>query len=156
MPRPTRRTATLPADLTALVTDPRLSLAGGRFHEFVVNVSAQTVKMVVDSGDVTVGYRRLTLTFHGATIEPDDLSRLADAVGAEFRANHWHQRRTVTEIERHAVREIAKGRYVLELQLRPFHEFSIQFAGFALVEEGLSRRAASVGGRFVLAQGAES
>jgi hypothetical protein len=70
----------------------------------------------------------------------DNLSRLADAVGAEFRANDWHQRRTVTEIQKHEVGVLPDGRYALRLQLWPFYKFAIEFSAFSLVEVPRSAR----------------
>jgi hypothetical protein len=92
----------------------------------------------------------LSLSFDRATILPDDLQRVADAVGAEFRANHWHPRRTVTEIFRHQVDVLPDGRCALHLVLWPFHEFSIEFSGFSLVELPLSARGPARAGCFTL------
>ena len=90
--------AKLPRDLATLATDRRLSLHDGRFDEVVVDTRGQSMTIVIDCGDLQVGYRRLTLVFEEASIVPDDLQLLAAAVGAEFRANHWTQSRTVTEV----------------------------------------------------------
>jgi hypothetical protein len=142
--------ARLPRDLAALATDPRFALQGGRFHEVAVHTTAHAVTIAVDCGDLQVGYRRLSLSFDEATIVPDNLQRLADAVGAEFRANHWHPRRTVTEIRRHEVGVLADGRYVLRLELWPFYKFAIEFSGFSLVEAPMSARGPARAGLFTL------
>ena len=142
--------ARLPHDLAALATDPRFALHDGRFHEVAVDPATQAVTMVIDCGDLQVGYRRLSLSFDGATIVPDDLQRLADAIGAEFRANHWHQRRTVTEIRRQEVDVLPDGRYVLRLRLWPFYKFAIEFSGFSLVEVPMSARGPARAGRFTV------
>lgn len=142
--------ARLPRDLAALATDPRFALKDGRFHEVAVDTIRQAVTMVINCGDLQVGYRRLSLSFVAATIVPDDLSRLADAVGAEFRANHWHLGRTVTEIRRQEVDVLPDGRYVLRLWLWPFHRFAVEFSGFSLVEVPMSGRGPARAGRFTV------
>lgn len=140
----------LPADLAALATDPRLDLHDGRFQEVTVDLEAQEVTMVIDGGDLLVGYHRLTLHFRGTTIVPHNLQRLAAAVGAEFRANHWHQRRTVTEIQAQEIDLLPDGRFVLRLRLWPFHEFAIEFAMFSLAEAPLTGRGLERAGRFII------
>jgi len=109
MPRHASLDPRLPPDLAALAADPHFALHDGRFHEVTVDTAAQTVIMAIDCGDLQVGYRRLSLWFKEATVVPDDLQRLAEAVGAEFRANHWHQRRTVTEIRGQEVHLLPDG-----------------------------------------------
>jgi hypothetical protein len=141
---------TLPRDLAALATNPHFDLHDGRFHEVVVDTAAQAVIMAIECGDLQVGYRRVSLSFNEATVVPDDLQRLADAVGAEFRANHWHQGRTVTEIRRQEVQLLPDGRYVLRLELWPFYEFAIEFSGFSLAEIPMSTRGPARGGRFTI------
>jgi len=138
----------LPPDLAALATDPHFALHDGRFHEVTVDTAAQTVIMAIDCGDLQVGYRRLSLWFKGARVVPDDLQHLAEAVGAEFRANHWHQRRTVTEIRRQEVHLLPDGRYVLRLELWPFYRFAIEFSAFSLAEVPMSARGPARAGRF--------
>jgi hypothetical protein len=141
---------TLPRDMAALATDSRFALHDGRLHEVAVDTAAQQVRMVINCGDLQVGYRRLSLSFDGATIVPDDLQRLAAAIGAEFRANHWHQRRTVTEIRRQEVDVLPDGRYVLRLWLWPFYKFVIKFSGFSLVEVPMFSRGPARAGRFTV------
>lgn len=140
----------LPPDLAALATDPRLSLQDGRFHELTVDTRDKTITMVIDCGDLQVGYRRLTLSFEGASIVPDDLQRVAAAVGAEFRANHWHQGRTVTEVHGHKVAVLPDGRFALRLRLWPFYRFAVEFSGFSLVEVPMSAPGPVRAGRFTL------
>jgi hypothetical protein len=122
---------TLPPNLAALMTDPRLSLHDGRFHEFTVDTRSSAITIAIDCGDLQVGYRRLTLSFEGASIVPNDLRLLADAVGAQYRPNHWHQGRTVTEVLEHKVADLPGGRFVLRLRLWPFYQFAIEFSGFS-------------------------
>lgn len=140
----------LPRDLARLATDPLLDLHDGRFQEVTVDTAAQAVMMVINSGSLQVGYRRLTLTFDQATVVPDNLQLLAEAVGAEFRANHWHQRRAVTEILTHKVEILPEGRFVLRLRLWPFYQFAIEFSGFSLVEARMAGRGPARAGRFIV------
>jgi hypothetical protein len=140
----------LPRELAALATDPHFALHDGRFYEVAVDTASKVVMMAIHCGDLQVGYRRLLLSFNEATVVPDDLQRLADAVGAEFRANHWHQRRTVTEILRQEVDLLPDGRYVLRLELWPFYEFAIEFSGFSLAEVPMSARGPARAGRFTI------
>lgn len=140
--------AKLPADLAALATDRRLSLHDGRFHEVIVDTSGQSVTIAIDCGDLQVGYRRLTLSFEGASIVPDDLRLLAAAVGAEFRANHWSRGRTVTEVLGQQVGVLPDGRFFLRLRLWPFYRFAVQFSGFSIVEVPISARGPARAGRF--------
>jgi hypothetical protein len=140
----------LPPDLAALTTDPRRSLHDGRFHEFVVDTRKKAITIAIDCGDLQVGYRRLTLSFEGASIVPDDLQRLAAAVGAEFRANHWHRGRTVTEVLDSTVDALPDGRFALRLRLFPFYQFAVEFSEFSLVEVSLAARGPGRAGRFKL------
>jgi hypothetical protein len=150
MPPHPRPDARLPRDLAALATDPRFALDDGRFHEVAVDTTAHAVTIVIDCGDLQVGYRRLSLSFDEATIVPNNLQRLADAVGAEFRVNHWHQRRTVTEIQGYEIDLLPHARYVLRLRLRPFYTFGIEFSGFSLVEVPMSALGPARAGRFTI------
>jgi hypothetical protein len=150
MPRHPSLDTRLPHDLASLATDPRFALKDGRFHEVAVNTTTSAVTMMIDCGDLQVGYRQLSLAFDGATVVPDDLERLAAAVGAEFRANHWHQRRTVTEIRKQEVDVLPDGRYVLRLWLWPFYEFAIEFSGFSIVSIPMSTQGPVRAGRFTL------
>jgi hypothetical protein len=143
-------TPTLPPDLAALATDPRLSLHDGRFHEFTVDTRSSVITIAIDCGDLQVGYRRLTLTFEGASIVPDDLRLVADAVGAQYRPNHWHHGRTVTEILEHKLAVLPDGRFVLRLRLWPLYQFAIEFTGFSLAEVPLTDRGPARPGRFTL------
>jgi hypothetical protein len=138
----------LPPDLAALATDPRLSLHDGRFHELNVDTRDKRITMVIDCGDLQVGYRRLTLSFEGASIRPDDLQRVAAAVGAEFRPNHWHRARAVTEVLEHKVDVLPDGRFVLRLRLWPFYRFAVEFSGFSLGEVPMADPRPARAGRF--------
>jgi hypothetical protein len=138
----------LPPDLAALATDPRRSLHDGRFHEFVVDSRKKTITIAIDCGDMQIGYRRLTFSFEGASIVPDDLARLADAVGAEFRANHWHRGRSVTEVLESTVGALPDGRFALRIRLFPFYQFAIEFSGFSLVDMPMAARGPARAGRF--------
>ena len=150
MPPHSTKTPGLPRDLAALATDPRFALHDGRFQEVIVDTTAEVVTMVVNAGSLHVGYRRLTLTFQRAKVVPDDLQRLAEAIGAEFRANHWHQRRAVTEIQESEVDVLPDGRFALRFRLWPFYAFAIEFSRFSLAEVPRSARGSERAGRFVL------
>ena len=65
---------TLPADLAALTTDPRFALKNGRFHEVVVDTSAEQIVITIDCGDLQVGYRRLTLVLPRSNAGPEQSS----------------------------------------------------------------------------------
>lgn len=147
MPSERGSAATVPPDLAALTADPRLSLHHGRFHEVTVDTRDGLITIAIDCGDLQVGYRRLLLAFEGASIVPDDLQRLAEAVGAEFRANHWHQGRTVSEVAGHKVGVLPDGRFVLRLQLWPFYEFAVEFSGFSTTETPMMDRRPARAGR---------
>ena len=147
---PASHSAHLPHDLAALATDPRFDLHDGRFHEVTVDTAAGAITLTIDCGDLDVGYRRLSLAFEGARVVPDNLQHLAAAVGAEFRANHWHQRRGVTEILKHEVGILPDGRYVLHLRLWPFYKFAIEFSGLSLSQVPLSARPPARAGRFIV------
>lgn len=140
----------LPTALAALATDPRLDLHDGRFREVRVDREAQEIVMVIDCGDLQEGYRRLTLRFEGAAVVPHNLHLLAEAIGAEFRPNHWHQRRSVTEIRVVEVDLLPGGRFILRLRLWPFHEFAIEFDAISIAEESLNVRGPERAGKFVV------
>ena len=140
----------LPPDLAALATDPRFDLHGGRFQKVTVDLEAQEVAMVIECGNLEVGHRLLTLRFGGATIVPDNLRSFADAIGAEFRASQWHQRRTVTEILAQEVDLLPDERFVLRLRLCPFYEFAIEFTALSLADTPLSVRGRARAGTFVV------
>jgi hypothetical protein len=140
----------LPTDLMALTTDPRLNLHDGRFREVIVAPNEMKVAMVIDGGDLEFGYRRVTLQFEGATVVPDNVQLLAEAVGAEFHPNHWHKERQVTEVQDVEVDLLPDGRFSLRLRLRPFYEFAIEFSGFSLAEDPLEARGPARAGTFVV------
>lgn len=121
-------------DLGPVMGDPRFTLRGGRFKEVRIDVAAQRVLIIVNVGDLQVGYRRLRLRFDDARVVPDDYQRLSAAIRAEFKSDHWHRGRAITEVEDQRVEAIADGRHRLTLRLWPFHKFAIEF-GHVLVEE---------------------
>ncbi len=137
-------------DLLALATEPRLNLHDARFKEVRVDRDAAEVEVTIECGDVQVGYRLITLDFGSASIVPDNLYLLAAAVGAEFRSNHWHRGRAVTEILAHEVDIRPDGRYALALRLTPFYEFVVEFETLSLIEVPLTERSPARAGRFVL------
>jgi hypothetical protein len=139
----------MPTALAGLATDPRLDLHDGRFREVTVDREGQEIAMVIDCGDLQVGYRRLTLMFDRAAVVPDNLQLLAEAIGAEFRSNHWHQGRSVTEIRVVEVDVLPGGRFTLRLRLWPFHEFAIEFDALSIAEEALDGRGPARSGKFV-------
>ena len=140
----------LPTALAALATDPRLDVHDGRFREVTVDREAREIVMVIDCGNLQVGYRRLTLRFDRAAVTPDNLQLLADAIGAEFRSNHWHQGRSVTEIRAVEVDLLPGGRFNLGMRLWPFHEFAIEFDALSIAEEALDARGPKRAGKFVV------
>lgn len=140
----------LPPALMALATDPRLDLHDGRFREFRIDRKANRIGMAIDCGNLQVGYRRLTLRIDGAAVVPDNLQLLAEAIGAEFRPNHWHQKSSVTEIRAIEVDLLPGGRFLLLLRLWPFHEFGIAFDALAIDEHPLDGRGANRPGKFIV------
>jgi hypothetical protein len=99
-----------------------------------------------------VGYRRLDLRFAAANIVPDNSELLADAIGAEFRANHWHRHRAVTEIRAVEVDLLAGDRFTLRLRLWPFYEFAVEFGALSIGESPLDGRGPARAGKFVRAR----
>ena len=121
----------LPPDLDALATEPRLNLHDAEIREVVID-EADRVTIVVNAGDLQLGYRELTLDFAGARIVPDNLQALAYAVGARFETGHWGS--TVTVIRAQEVDVLPDGGFVLRLRLWPFYAFAIEFSGLQLTE----------------------
>ena len=78
-------------DLGPVMGDPRFTLRGGRFKEVRIDVAAQRVLIIVNVGDLQVGYRRLRLRFDDARVVPDDYQRLSAAIRAEFKSDHWRR-----------------------------------------------------------------
>lgn len=140
----------IPAALLALGTDPRMDLKDGRFREVTVDRQARTVELLIAGGNLQVGYRRLSLRFERAAVVPDNLLLLAKAVGAEFRANEWHQARTATEIRVIEVDLVSPRRFALRLRLWPFHAFAIEFGAILIEETPLDVRGPARAGRFVV------
>jgi hypothetical protein len=141
-------TPLLPTPLAALASDPRFDLHDGRFHEVVLDHEAQEITLAIDCGDIQVGYRRLTLRFERASVVPDNLLLLAEAVGAEFRPNHWHNHKSVTEIRFTEVDVVPGDKYILRMRLWPFHEFGIEFGAVSITELALEARSPRRAGRF--------
>lgn len=141
--------ARLPADLLALATEPRFDLHDARFREVRVDADAAEVDMVIER-DEQGGPRQISLRFGSATIVPENLWLLAEAVSAEFRANHWHRDRTVTRILAHEVDLGPDDRFALRLRLSPFHEFAVEFESCSLSETSLPERRSRRAGRFIL------
>lgn len=139
----------LPPDLVRLALEPELNLHDARFERVEIDLDNSIASIVVNAGDLQVGYRRITMTFTGATVVPD-LQRLGYAVLAEFRPSHWSRYRFVTEIRAQEVDMLADGRYTLRLRLSPFHEFGVEFDGFSLTDEVLAKRPPSRVGSFAI------
>ena len=139
----------VPRDLLALAAEPRLNLHDARFREVRVDRDASEVEMTLECGDLQVGYRRITLQFGSAQIVPDNLYLLAEAVGAEFRSNHWHRQRKVTEVLAHEVDVRSGGRFVLALRLTPFYEFAVEFGTLSMTEVPLAERGSARAARYV-------
>ena len=140
----------LPPDLARLALEPELNLHDARFERVEIDLRNSTVIIVVNAGDLQVGYRRITMTFTGASIVPDNLRKLAYAIRAEFRPSHWSRYRSVTEIHDQEVDVVGSGRYTLRLRLWPFHEFAVEFDGFSRSHEPLADRPPPRAGAFVL------
>ena len=140
----------LPRVIRALATDPALDLHDGRFELVDVDLEAGRVTMLIGAGILDVGYRQLSLRFDEATVVPENLHLLAEAIGASFRPNHWRRGRGVTEIRYHEVDLLPDGRFVLRLRLWPFHEFAVEFGAFSYSEVPLPARPAARPGRFVI------
>lgn len=145
-----RIAADLPPDLARLGLEPELNLHDARFERVEIDRARSTATIVVNAGDLQVGYRRITMEFTGASIVPDNLQRLGYAILAEFRPSHWSPYRSVTEIRAQEVDLIADGRFTLRLRLWPFHEFAIEFDDFRLDTAPLSRRPRAQVGSFVI------
>lgn len=139
----------LPVELRALAIDPHFDLKDGRFREVIVDHEARAITLAIDCGNLQLGYRRLTLMFTDATIEPENLLLLAKAVGAEFRADQWSTGRSVTEILYTEIDLLSEGRYILRMRLWPFHEFGVAFTDLSTTSETLEGRGPSRAGKFV-------
>lgn len=140
----------LPDSVRALAQDPRFDLHDAHIVDMTADLARQIVTMVVEAGDVQVGYRRLSLVFEEAAIVPGNLQLLAYAVGAEFRSNHWNSGRSATVIRYQEVDVVDGHRYVLRLRLWPFHEFGVEFATISATEMPSDRTRQLRGGRFSL------
>lgn len=141
---------TLPPDLVRLALEPELNLHDARFERVAIDLRDSTATIVVNAGDLQVGYRRLTMTFTGASIVPDNLQRLGYAVLAEFRPSQWSRYRSTTEIRAQEIDLAANGRYILRLRLWPFYEFAVEFESFSLDAEAIKTRPRPRVGAFVI------
>jgi hypothetical protein len=140
----------LPHELARLASEPALHLHDARFELVEIDLKAATITIVVNAGDLLVGYRRITLSFSGAKVLPDDVQRLAYAVTATFGPTHWQSGRGVTEILDQEVDVLPSGRYSLALRLWPFHEFAIEFDDMRLTESDLDERPPAKRGSFAI------
>lgn len=140
----------LPVELRALAMEPHFDLKDGRFREVILDHDAGAITLVIDCGNLQVSYRRLTLLFTDATIEPENLLLLAKAVGAEFRADHWSSGRTVTEIRYTEIDLLPESRFIVRMRLWPFHEFGVAFTGLSTTSETLEDRGPKRAGKFVI------
>jgi hypothetical protein len=111
-----------------------------------VDLDQATIDMVIDCGDLQLGYRRLDLRFVDARIKPDDMQSLEYAVTAEFHPDAWP---SVTEIVEAEFAEAPRGRHVLNLRLFPFHAFTIEFGDVSFDEQPLADRGPAEPGEFV-------
>lgn len=123
--------SSLPADLRALATEPRLHLHDARFVSVVVDREAETIEMLLalfdDEG------RALRLSFGEAAFVEENLALIAQAVGGSFTTDHWGSTRTIVMAQEVDLAD--DGQFVLRLRLYPFHEFGLTFRSFSLVEE---------------------
>lgn len=142
-------TPRLPPEVLALASDARLNLHDGHIQEVVVDLTEGRVVLNV-TGRFRRQHRLLTLQFAQATIIPDNLQLLADVIGAEFRANHWHRRRMTSSIHAQEVDLAPDGRFLLRLRLWPLYEFAIDFATLSVAESSFSAEAPARAGRFTL------
>jgi hypothetical protein len=140
----------LPPDLARLASEPELNLHDARFERVEIDVGNSSATIVVNAGDLQVGYRQITMDFADARIIPANVQRLGYAVLAELRPSRWSRYRSVTEIRAQEVDLVAGGRYTLRLRLWPFHEFAVEFAGFSLHDEALEERPPARAGAFII------
>ncbi len=140
----------LPPDLVRLALEPELNLHDARFERVEIDLGTSIATIVVNAGDLQLGYRRITMAFTGASIVPDNLQQLGYAVLAEFRPSRWSRYRSVTEVRAQEVDLVADGRYTLRLRLWPFHEFAVEFDGFSLNVEAIAKRPRTRVGSFVI------
>jgi hypothetical protein len=136
------------AAIRAITTDLRYSLRDGRFVEVDIDPTAGRALLVINVGDLQVGHRQLRLQFEGAAIVPDDYQRLSSAIRAEFRSDHWHRGRVVTEVLDQKVTTLPEGRHRMRIRLRPFHTFAIEFDQLVLTETPLAERGPARPGQF--------
>jgi hypothetical protein len=134
----------LSPDVLALANDPELHLHDAEFIKVKVEPKAREIQLVVRLGDDHSS--RLDLRFSDAQIVPDNYQKLAYAIGAEYRADHWGTTHTVIRYQEVDIDPM--GRMTLRLGLWPFHEFAIEFGALVLTRgRSLKRR---VPGQFVL------
>src|SRR5689334_13688247 len=132
-----------------LAAGQQFDLHDGRFDRVEMDRTARTVTLIVNCGDLDVGYRRLALTFRGAEIVSRNLRAVAEAVSAEFRGNHWHREGAVTEIVGQTVDALPDGRHRLRLDLDPFGRLTVVFETFDYRAARLTDRGPARAGRFI-------
>jgi hypothetical protein len=140
----------IPPDLARLALSDELNLHDARFERVEVDPDSRTVTMIVVTGHLQVGYRRVTMVFTGASIVPENLQLLGFAIRAEFRPAPRSRHLTITEILAQEVDIAPGGRAVLRLRLWPFHEFGLEFDGLSLTEEMVAERGPARPGAFVV------
>jgi hypothetical protein len=118
--------------LAQFAAEPRFNLHDAEFRRVEIDRSARQVTIVVNAGDLQVGYRELTLRFSDAEVVPDNFQALAYAVGARYHSDHWGD--TITIILAQELDRLPDGRFVLRLRLWPFYAFSIEFSDFEMGE----------------------
>jgi hypothetical protein len=144
----------LTPEVLAIASDPRFALHDSTFAEVIVDFRDDSITMLIDAGDLQVGYRRLNLRFEGAEVVGGNVQAFGYAVIAEF-PNGTQRKSTlsVTVIRYVEVDLLDEGRFVLRLRLWPFHEVAIAFNRLSIDESpGRHARARTRGGRFKVRQ----
>ena len=116
----------VPSEIIDLARDPRFDLHEAHFVEVDVDVPAATVRLVTDAVTPDGEWHRLSLSFEGASVVPENFQKIAFALGAEYRATGGFGP-AGTIIHYQEVDRAADGRFVLRLRLWPFHEFEVLF-----------------------------
>jgi hypothetical protein len=89
----------LSPQLGQFALEPRLHLKDAEFRHVEIDRAARLVTIVVNAGDIQLGYRELTLRFADAEVVLYNLQALAYAVGARYHSDHWGD--TITTILNH-------------------------------------------------------
>lgn len=124
--------SSLPTSLAEFATEPRLNLHDADIRQVEIDETAGNVTIVVNTGNVELGYRELTLRFTDARIVPDNVQALAYAVGARYQTADWGD--TNTTIIAQEIDRLPDGRLLVRLRLWPFYAFAVEFTGFELIE----------------------